>query len=185
MKANDLKAYFCQFLNRLHSAYVLIGNALRLSLTAGFNYNIPASNAIRPIEREHRIRLWWTIYIFDRFWGSKSGFPVQMQDDDIYVDLPSQANTERLSDQFSDSCYQVSSIGIAKITGNTTRDIYTKKGTKESFLLREQRILIELKQWVKSLPEHLRLHSDRENSKHTVLMHLQFSYVGYEAPGAA
>ncbi|KAJ5246808.1 fungal-specific transcription factor domain-containing protein [Penicillium chermesinum] len=99
-----------------------------------------------------------------------------MQDDDIHVDLPSQLATENYGDQFSDSSYQIASIELARITGNTTREIYTRPKSKDSFLQREQKLLIELKEWVKSLPEHLRLHPGKLNSKHTVLMHLQFSY---------
>lgn len=162
---------------------MIIGNALRLSLTAGLNYNVPSSHNIRPIDREHRIRIWWSIYVLDRFWGSKSGFPAQIQDDDIYVDAPSQASTENHGDQFSDPDHQIESIKLARIIGKTIKEIYTRKKPKESFLQREQKLLIEMQEWVKELPEKLRIHPNQANSKHTILMHLQFSYVSQEAPG--
>ncbi|KAJ5194507.1 fungal-specific transcription factor domain-containing protein, partial [Penicillium cinerascens] len=38
------------------------------------------------------------------------------------------------------------------------------------------KLLIQSKQWVQSLPEHISLHPDKPNSKHTVLIHLQFTY---------
>lgn len=159
----------------------MIGNALRLSLSLGLNYNVPQSQNLHPIEREHRVRIWWSIYILDRFWGSKSGFPVQIHDDDIHVDLPSTSVSEPHGEQFPDAAYQVAAIELAKITGNTTREIYGRKESTESFLQREQKLLIRLKNWVQSLPEHVRLHADKPNSKHTVLLHLQFSYVSSRA----
>lgn len=173
------EAYFSQFLNRFHSAYLVIGNALRLSLSLDLNYNVPQSQNLHPVAREHRVRIWWSIYVLDRFWGSKSGFPVQIHDEDIHVDLPSLSASEAYQEQFSDGAYQIAVIKLAKITGNTTREIYSrKKSTTESFLQREQKLLIQLQQWSQSLPEHIKLHPDAPNSKHTVLMHLQFNYVG-------
>lgn len=174
------QAYFCQFLNRFHSAYLLIGNALRLGLSLGLNYNVPQTQNLHAVEREHRVRIWWTIYVLDRFWGSKSGFPVQIHDDDVHVDLPSVSASSNYSEQFSDAAYQIAGIKLAEITGHTTREIYSRKKSTESFLRREQKLLIQLKQWVQSLPEHIRLHPDKPNSKHTVLIHLQFSYVSQE-----
>jgi hypothetical protein len=67
---------------------VLIGNAMRMGLTIGLNHNIPESQLIDPVERQHRIEIWWTIYIFDRMWGSKMGLPMQILDEDIHVDMP-------------------------------------------------------------------------------------------------
>lgn len=175
------KAYYCQFLNRFHSAYLLIGNALRLSLSLGLNYNVPRSQSLSPVEREHRVRTWWSIYILDRFWGSKSGFPVQIHDDDIYVDLPSSQSVifEGYEEYFSESTYQTAAIGLARIIGRVTRDIYTRRKSADSLLQRQHTILIQLRHWANNLPESLKLHADRpgSSSKHTIHIHLQFSYV--------
>ncbi|CAG8077919.1 unnamed protein product [Penicillium salamii] len=171
-----LLAYLCQFLNRYHSAYLLIGSALRLSLSLGLNFNIHTNQPLHPVEREHYVRIWWSIYILDRFWGSKSGFPVQIHDDDIHVDLPSSLLSETHKEEFSDSAYQVAAVALAKITGNTTREIYSRKKYTESFLQREQKLLIQLEHWVRSLPESIRLHADKANVKDTLLLHLQFNY---------
>jgi hypothetical protein len=105
---------------------------------------------------------------------------VQIHDDDVHVDLPSTSASEIYPDQFLDVAYQIAGIKLAEITGHTTREIYSRKKSTESFLQREQKLLIQLKQWVQSLPEHIKLHPDKPNSKHTVLLHLQFSYVSYK-----
>ncbi|KAJ5152064.1 fungal-specific transcription factor domain-containing protein [Penicillium capsulatum] len=171
-----LLALFCQFLNRFHSSYLLVGNALRLSLSVGLNYNVPANQNLGPMEREHRVRVWWTIYVLDRFWGCKSGFPVQIHDDDLHVDLPSPIAPANHSEQFGDSVYQTVTIELARITGNITREIYNRKKSTESFLQREQKLLIQMQKWVQNLPEKIRLHPDRPNSKYALHLHLQFSY---------
>lgn len=176
------KAYFCQFLNRFHSAYLLVGNALRLSLSLGLNYNVPKNQPLLTVDREHRVRIWWSIYVLDRFWGSKSGFPVQIHDDDVHVDLPSSLVSETYGEQFSASSYQIAAIALAKITGNTTREIYSRRKYTESFLQREQKLLIQLKRWVQSLPEDIRLHADKVNATDTLLLHLQFNYVSLDSP---
>ena len=133
------------------------------------------------VEREHRVRIWWSIYILDRFWGSKSGFPVQIHDDDIYVDLPSsQSETlEGYEEYFFEGHYQTAAIELARITGRITRDIYTRRKSTDSLLQRQHTILVQLRHWVNNLPESLKLHADRpgSSSKHTVHIHLQFSYV--------
>lgn len=171
------KAFFCQFLNRFHSAYLFIGNALRLALSMGLNYNVPQSQNLNPVAREHRIRIWWSIYTLDRFWGSKSGFPVQIHDEWIHVDLPSNLASETYPDQFADSAFPTTAIQLAKITGNTTGDIYCQKQSVESFLHCEQKLLTQLKQLVQSLPEQMRLHPDTTNPKDVIQMHLQFNFV--------
>ncbi|CAG8362307.1 unnamed protein product [Penicillium salamii] len=171
-----LIAYFCQFLNRFHSAYIYIGSALRLGLSIGLNYNVPETQDLHPIAREHRIRIWWTIYTFERFWGAKSGFPMQIHDEDVHVDQPSISASKAYPDQFADGAYQVAGIELSRITGDTSAEIYCRKISTEKFLSREQRLLTQLKQWLQSLPPHLRLNPDGTSPKHTIHMHLQFNF---------
>ncbi|RDW81291.1 fungal specific transcription factor domain-containing protein [Aspergillus mulundensis] len=189
-----------QFLNRWHSAYTILGIALRLGLSVGLNHNIPPEQCADPIARENRVRVWWTIYNFDRFWGMKLGLPVQVDDCDIRVDLPSDpspgpntnsgsgsgADVARHHEEFVDCSYQVALIELARIASKIMRRIYSRAVFAESFLLREQGILSDLRQWLKGLPEHLQLRSQTETTglgngnvhiaKPTVSIHLQFNY---------
>ncbi|KAB8252368.1 fungal-specific transcription factor domain-containing protein [Aspergillus flavus] len=165
-----------QFLNRWHSAYVLVGIALRLGLSAGFHHNIPETQYPDPIARENRIRVWWTIYIFDRFWGLKLGLPMQVNDDDIHVDFPSNLAVETFHDEFADSSYQVAVIELARISTHIMRNIYSRQKSAETLLQREQKLLNEMKQWMQSVPDHIRLQPDTHNPRCTVLIHLQFNY---------
>ncbi|GFF43806.1 uncharacterized transcriptional regulatory protein C3C7.04 [Aspergillus udagawae] len=173
-----LLSLFSYYLNRRHSAYVLIGSAMRLSLQIGLNHNIPESQLIDPVERQHRVRIWWTIYIFDRMWGSKMGMPSQILDDDIHVDMPSRISPAQLHDeQFSDPEYQTANIELARIVGETIAKLYSRRKYSETFLQRVQKLLKALKNWVDTLPDHLRLNeNDPEmNTKHISSLHLAFN----------
>ncbi|KAE8354635.1 fungal-specific transcription factor [Aspergillus coremiiformis] len=173
-----LLSLFSYYLNRRHSALVLIGTALRLGLSIGLNHNIPESQLIDPVVRQHRIRIWWTIYIFDRMWGSKMGHPSQILDDDIHLDMPSNVSPRQLHDeQFSDTEYLTANINLARIVGETIAKLYSRRKYSETFLQRVQKLLKALKNWVETLPEHLRLNNDDPeiSRKHISSLHLSFS----------
>ncbi|KAJ5807635.1 hypothetical protein N7447_011091 [Penicillium robsamsonii] len=163
------------FLNRRHSAFLLVGSAMRLGLTVGLNHNIPESKCPDPIERQHRIRLWWAIYVFDRMYGSKVGWPIQISDADIYVEMPSKVPDDIHDDHTSDTEYLIASIELAKITGQVIDHVYSRKKFPESFLQREQKLLISLKKWSGALPPQIRLNRDGLVPKNVVSLHLQFN----------
>jgi hypothetical protein len=139
---------------------MLIGNAMRLGLILGLNHNISERQCTDPTERQHRVRLWWAIYVYDRMWGSKIGFPLQIRDDDIYVDMPSQVSCPAYEEQFSDTAYLVASIQLARIVGQVIDKIYSHKQHPESFLQREQQLLLAQQEWLRSLPAHIKLSTD-------------------------
>ncbi|KAB8230634.1 hypothetical protein ETB97_010770 [Aspergillus alliaceus] len=173
-----LLSLFSYYLNRRHSALVLIGTALRLGLSIGLNHNIPESQLIDPVERQHRIRIWWTIYTFDRMWGSKMGHPSQILDEDIHLDMPSSVSPAQLhEEQFSDTDYLTANINLARIVGETIAKLYSRRKYNETFLQRVQKLLKALKNWVETLPEHLRLNEDdpETNRKHISSLHLSFN----------
>ncbi|KAL4980865.1 fungal-specific transcription factor domain-containing protein [Aspergillus desertorum] len=155
---------FSYYLNRRHSAYVLIGSVMRLGLCIGLNHNIPESQLIDPVERQHRVRIWWTIYVFDRMWSSKMGLPSQISDDDIHLDMPS-------------SIIHQGQYQSGAIVGEITAKVYSRRKYNETFLQRVQELLKALKNWVDMLPEHLRLNfEDPEmNTKQVTSIHLAFN----------
>lgn len=157
---------------------------MRLSLNIGLNHNIPDSQLIDPVARQHRVRIWWTIYIFDRMWGSKMGLPMQISDEDIHVDMPSDiAPLELHNKHFTDTQYIIATIKLARIAGETITKLYSRKKYGETFLQRVQGLLKALKNWVQTLPEHVSLNPDEEsNKKHIVSLHLSFNQVSYSTP---
>ncbi|KAJ6015879.1 hypothetical protein N7540_010470 [Penicillium herquei] len=172
-----LLSLYSYFLNRRHSAFLLVGNAMRLGLTLGLNHDIPECQCPDLVDRQHRIRLWWAIYVFDRMYGSKTGWPIQIADDDIHVEMPSTIPGAIHDEQFSDTEFLVASIELARITGQVTDNIYSRKKQPDSFLQREQKLLTALKQWVQSLPPHIRLNRDGSVPKSVISLHLQFNQI--------
>ncbi|KAJ6004349.1 hypothetical protein N7522_005994 [Penicillium canescens] len=173
-----LLSLFSYYLNRRHSAYILIGNAMRMGLTIGLNHNIPESQLIDPVERQHRIRIWWTIYMFDRMWGSKMGLPMQILDEDIHVDMPLTISPRwRHDEELSDTDYMTANIKLARIVGETITKLYSRRKYQETFLQRVQKLLKALKNWVETLPESLKLNmEDLESSKKSVVsLHMAFN----------
>ncbi|KAI9037330.1 transcription factor domain-containing protein [Aspergillus affinis] len=173
-----LLSLFSYYLNRRHSSLVLIGTAMRLGLSIGMNHNIPETQLIDPVERQHRLRIWWTIYVFDRMWGSKMGQPSQILDDDIHLDMPSSITPAQLHDeQFSDTDHLTANINLARIVGETIAKLYSRRKYSETFLQRVQKLLKALKNWVETLPEHLRLNEDdlEVNRKPISSLHLSFN----------
>jgi hypothetical protein len=151
---------------------------MRMGLTIGLNHNIPESQLIDPVERQHRIQIWWTIYIFDRMWGSKMGLPMQILDEDIHVDMPSTISPRwRHEEELSDTEYMTANIKLARIVGETITKLYSRRKYQETFLQRVQKLLKALKTWVESLPESLRLNmEDLESSKKPIVsLHMAFN----------
>lgn len=151
---------------------------MRMGLTIGLNHNIPESQLIDPVERQHRIQIWWTIYIFDRMWGSKMGLPMQILDEDIHVDMPSTISPPwRHEEELSDSEYMTANIKLARIVGETITKLYSRRKYQETFLQRVQKLLKALKHWVETLPESLRLNmEDLESSKKPIVsLHMAFN----------
>lgn len=170
------QAFYCQFMNRFHSGYRLVGTAMRVCTSLGLHRPVAESQSL---EREHCLRLWWTVYVLDRFWGQRLGSPAQIDDKDIHLDLPSESVSKMHHEQFGDTTYQFSTIGLAKICGNTIKEIYSRPHSPTSFLQHEQKILLQLRHWARSLPESMKLQQGKSNPTHLVQKHLQFNFVGF------
>ncbi|EXJ81572.1 hypothetical protein A1O1_07636 [Capronia coronata CBS 617.96] len=71
------------------SAYVMIGQALRIALSLGMNREAPPGTLTRT-DYERRRRLWWTLYIIDRKLSINMGAPLSITEKDFDISLPGQ-----------------------------------------------------------------------------------------------
>jgi proline utilization trans-activator len=132
-----------------------------------------------PVAQQHRVRIWWTIYICDRLWGSKLGHPLMIPDRDITINLPSISGlTEEERTDFPDPAYIIASIKLAKIAGDIITKIYCR-GHPPPFINSVQQILRDLNVWMAALPESIRLSKSEPSSRHVVSLHLSFNQVGH------
>ncbi|KAM3077955.1 hypothetical protein ACMFMF_004368 [Clarireedia jacksonii] len=171
-----LLSFYSHNLNRIHSAYFWIGSALRLGIALGLHHNLPPTAALQPLIHQHRIRLWWTIYICDRMWGAKLGRPLAIQDIDISVDLPSSSDLDESErTQLSDPGYTIANIQLAKIASETISTIYRRKDPPP-LIQSVQKILRDLKTWIANLPRNATLPmSGTPLPRHIISLHLSFN----------
>ncbi|KAK1455405.1 fungal specific transcription factor [Colletotrichum melonis] len=179
-----LLSFYSLALNRRYSAFVMSGTAMRMAIVMGLHLNIPESQLRDPDLREHRKRLFWTTYIFDRIWASKLGHPTAIQDSDVGVDLPSEAENDGVAavrthaTDFEDTAYHVASLRLAALITKTVRSIYGQRSQGEATTLstRVQQALKDLRAWVEDLPAHLQLDNAGTGPK-PISLHLSFNQV--------
>ncbi|KAF4446755.1 hypothetical protein F53441_9689 [Fusarium austroafricanum] len=174
-----LLSFYSLALNRRYTAYALAGSSVRLSVVMGLHLNVPESQLRDAGAREHRNRVWWTAYSFDRMWASRLGHPVAIQDDDIEVDFP----TDIPSDDFPDSSYTIASIRLARLSARVINSIYTRKPQKKTLSQRVQEALRDLRAFVEELPAHLHIEPTDapEPSPKPLSLHLYFNQVAITA----
>lgn len=144
-------------MNRRHSAYCMVGCAMRFCIITGLHLNVPQDQLPSRELQEHRKRVWWTAYILDRNWAFMLGKPVSIQDEDIGVDLPSdfQLSLQSVGEDFADTDYLRANICLARVGANITASTYSRRPQQTTFSDRVQQGLRELDEWLQELPAPL------------------------------
>jgi hypothetical protein len=147
----------------------------------GLHLNVDQAHIADPELREHRNRLWWTAYIFDRMWSSKTGLPTSISDDEISVDHPSRSTGPNQHD-FVDHEYLVASVELARLAGRINTRIYSRPAQKGRFLQGVQDLLKSLQDWAQGLPAHLQVDTTEPDTTvgQPVSLHLSFNQVKHE-----
>lgn len=162
-----LIGYFMQNLDRQDAAFLYIGMALRMAISLGLHQEVssdsPSAHGLDEEAREHRRRVWWSIYSLDRILSVKSGNPVTIQDEDIGVKLPSRLPRET---EYCPAVVLRHYTELSRILGEINKSIYRKSATPRPVkeLMRSvQRINLDLLKWDKLLPSELRFHPAKLN----------------------
>ncbi|KKK17304.1 Zn(II)2Cys6 transcription factor [Aspergillus ochraceoroseus] len=74
-------------------AYMTLANAVSMVLALDLYRELPTSNPALPPEREVRRRLFWTVYVMDRFLTCGSKRPCLIADHSIVVRLPASSSS--------------------------------------------------------------------------------------------
>ena len=75
-----LYAFYLQVADCTIASYFYFGLALRAALILGWHVDADKENLNR-FELEHRRRIWWTVYMYERMLSSKAGLPLSFADD--------------------------------------------------------------------------------------------------------
>lgn len=154
-----LVGYFLQNMNRPDAAFIYIGMALHMAISLGLHQELTSPLSLSA--REHRRRVWWSIYSLDRIITLKSGNPITIHDEDIGVHLPSKLPGE------GDYCPAVvlrHYTELSRILGLITKCIYRKATTPRSarkLMAAVTKIITALTKWDRELPSELRFNPSK------------------------
>lgn len=161
-----LYAFYLQVADCTIASYFYFGLALRSTLILGWHVDADMENLNR-FELEHRRRIWWTVYMYERMLSSKAGLPLSFADDSVSTELPFDFNIdlgEFPRDQndvrgyyiFPRSEYINNCVTITQINAIILSSLYTKQPTA-NILPVVSDLVKRLFKWKNSLPEFLRV----------------------------
>ncbi|ODQ77465.1 hypothetical protein BABINDRAFT_25839, partial [Babjeviella inositovora NRRL Y-12698] len=153
-----LYAFYLQVADFTVLSFFYFGLALRASLVLGFHVDA-GKNSITRYELEHRRRLWWTVYIYERMLSSKIGLPLLVTDECVSTALPSDfdmtqppAGCEHYI--FPEAEILTTTIRITKINAKVLARLYTRQPTS-NILPTVVELVDTLVDWKKALPDYL------------------------------
>lgn len=175
---DDVQSLYAMAMNRRHAAYCMAGSAMRFALLMGLHHNVPHTQVLDRELVEHRVRLWWAVYMLDRQWATLLGQPVSIRDEDIDVALPSSEGlSNTCADEFHAPDVDIAGLRIARLGAEITASIYGRNMQEVSFSNRVQQALKKLYEWLRSLPESLLIKAnDSSNDTEVKDMMLQLYY---------
>lgn len=145
--------YFMQNMNRRDAAFLYIGMALRMAISLGLHQEATSLD-LDNTTREHRRRVWWSIYSLDRIVTVKSGNPLTIQDEDIGVAMPMRLPSEP---EYCPAVVLRHYTQLSRILGEMTSCVY-RNPKKSGIRLMEsvRNIMVSLSKWYQTLPPGLR-----------------------------
>ena len=170
-----LIAPYMQNLNRKDAAFLYIGLALRMAISLGLHQEADDPD-MDILEREHRRRVWWSVYSMDRILSVKSGNPISIHDEDIDVAWPNPIPGVDLNP--SPPNVLRSYTKLSRILGRIGEGIYRKKNKSGTTLLTSvQSIMNDLSNWMREIPPEIRIDFsalDRPLSRESVSTFLHY-----------
>lgn len=173
-----LVGYFMQNMNRRDAAFLYIGMALRMAISLGLHQEVKSSSdhpMLHEIDegvREHRRRVWWSIYSLDRILSAKSGNPITIQDEDIGVALPSKLPGEA---EYCPAVVLRHYTQLSRILGDIHKSIYSsgrpspEPRSGRRLMASVQTTIRALLEWKQNLPDELHFKASRlSNNRESV-----------------
>ncbi|CAI5757304.1 unnamed protein product [Candida verbasci] len=169
-----LYAFYLQVADCTIASYFYFGLALRAALILGWHVDADNENLNR-FELEHRRRIWWTVYMYERMLSSKAGLPLSFADDSVSTELPVDFKID-LSDFprdesdvrgyyiFPPADYINNCVTITQINAVILSSLYTKQPTF-NILPVVSDLVTRLMSWKTSLPKYLDIDFSEENPK--------------------
>ena len=169
-----LYAFYLQVADCTIASYFYFGLALRAALILGWHVDADKENLNR-FELEHRRRIWWTVYMYERMLSSKAGLPLSFADDSVSTELPVDFKidlTDFPRDQsdvrgyyiFPPADYINNCVTITQINAVILSSLYTKQPSF-NILPVVTDLVQRLMSWKASLPKYLEVDYTAESPK--------------------
>lgn len=169
-----LYAFYLQVADCTIASYFYFGLALRSALILGWHVDSEQGSLDR-FELEHRRRLWWTVYMYERMLSSKAGLPLSFSDDSVSTELPrdidlaipdfpKDENDVRGYYIFPSAEYINNCVTITQINAIILSCLYTKQPTV-NILPVVSDLVHRLMNWKNNLPEFLKIDFQAEDLK--------------------
>lgn len=96
-----------------------------MALGLGLHRSLPTDTKLCPVDREHRKRVWWTLYTLDRLCSSNLGYPLLISDAVIDVELPTNEGLIPAElEEFTNPSHLVANVKLARITGQIRKSAF-------------------------------------------------------------
>ncbi|EFQ33801.1 fungal specific transcription factor domain-containing protein [Colletotrichum graminicola] len=157
--------------SRMNRAWYTFGNALQIISALGMHRKTAKKRHLTAgsadfIQAQCRMRTFWTAYVLDKYLGVILGRPRHFHDDDIDQEYPDRIEDEDMtaqgpverSEEHPDCHIEalIFHVKIARIIGNTSREVYSIKPISErERVAAAHRLSEEIHDWRASLPPHL------------------------------
>ncbi|RCK61034.1 Proline utilization trans-activator [Candida viswanathii] len=169
-----LYAFYLQVADCTIASYFYFGLALRAALILGWHVDADKENLNR-FELEHRRRIWWTVYMYERMLSSKAGLPLSFADDSVSTELPVDFKIDLTDFPRDDSDvrgyyifppadYINNCVTITQINAVILSSLYTKQPSF-NILPVVTDLVQRLMSWKASLPKYLEVDYSSENPK--------------------
>lgn len=174
-----LYAFYLQVADCTIASYFYFGLALRSTLILGWHVDADMENLNR-FELEHRRRIWWTVYMYERMLSSKAGLPLSFADDSVSTELPydfkidledfpRDENDVRGYYIFPSAEYINNCVTITQINAIILSSLYTKQPTA-NILPVVSDLVQRLINWKVALPDFLQVDFSKDDVKITRLI---------------
>ncbi|SCU92706.1 LAFA_0F12332g1_1 [Lachancea sp. 'fantastica'] len=159
--------FYSLSLNKMSFAFNMIGIAIRMAFSLGFH------EMTGTLDQN---RTFWLCFVYDRLISIRKGLPFMIEESEIKIPFLDAA------DETSESIslrkfYLAAHVGLAKITTNIIRKIYTRNSS--SFVQNCCDILCNLQSWRSNLPGTLKLDHEKIEGWETrsiFNLHINYNY---------
>lgn len=175
-----LYGFYLQVADLNIQSYFYIQLALDTCVLLGCHVDIN-KDSVNRFELEHKRRLFWTVYMYERMILTKQGLPLTFSNDEITTEFPGDfdmssppMNCENYI--FPESEFISNCVRITQINSEILKKLYTKDS--KNVLSSIQKLVIKLFKWKRTLPEDLFCdYSQRELNTNRLIVNIMTEYL--------